>query len=166
MVAAGLRSGRAPAAARSSAASGSRPCRSVIAVKAYARPALIAGIVLAALAGSAQAQAQPQAQRANLMALHDALHLTPDQEPAWRAYLAATAPDPQADARRQAAVAMIPNLPTPRRIDLITAAMQQDLDAFRREGAAVKAFYAILTPAQRATFDRQTLQLGGGAQPR
>lgn len=139
----------------------------MIPVKAGSRLALVAGIVLAGVGGSVQAQPpQPEAQRANLMALHDALHLSAEQEPAWRAYLRATTPDPQAEARRQAAASMLPKLPTPRRIDLITAAMQQDLDAFRRAGDAVKAFYNVLTPEQRATFDRQTLQLGGGAQPR
>jgi hypothetical protein len=34
--------------------------------------------------------------------------------------------------------------------------MQDDLAVLQRQGQAVKAFYALLTPAQQRTFDRQT----------
>ena len=123
------------------------------------RTAAVAAVL--SLAGAAQAQP------VNLSSLHDALHLSAAQEDAWRAYTAAVAPDPFADARRRSAMQMLPSLPTPRRIDLITAAMQQDLSSFQRQGQAVKAFYNVLTPQQQAVFDRQTLQLGqGGGPPR
>jgi hypothetical protein len=52
---------------------------------------------------------------------------------------------------------MLPLLPTPRRIALIEATMTQDDADFRRQGAAVNAFYAKLTPEQQRTFDRDTL---------
>jgi hypothetical protein len=35
--------------------------------------------------------------------------------------------------------------------------MTQDLSDFRRQGAAVNAFYNALTPSQQRTFDQQTL---------
>ncbi len=89
--------------------------------------------------------------------LHDALHLTAEQEAAWRDYQAAIAPDPQAGARRRATEQMLPQLPTPRRIALVEAAMSQELAEFRRQGEAVTAFYSRLTPQQQVTFDRQTL---------
>jgi periplasmic protein CpxP/Spy len=53
---------------------------------------------------------------------------------------------------------MMAKLPTPRRVDLINAEMDQDVAAMRRQGEAVKAFYAQLTPQQQSTFDRVTAQ--------
>lgn len=110
------------------------------------------GLTLAQ-AGGAAAQQAPQ----RLSQLHDALHLTADQEAAWRAYAAAVTPDPMAQARHQATEKMIPGLTTPRRIALIDATMAQDIDEFRRQGQAVDAFYARLTPDQQKTFDRETV---------
>ena len=97
----------------------------------------------------------------DLSALHDALHLSAAQEDAWRGYRAAIAPDPQAEARHRAASMMMGTLTTPRRVDLIDAEMEQDLTIVHRQGEAVKAFYAKLTPDQQRTFDRQTMQSSG-----
>lgn len=94
----------------------------------------------------------------DLSRLHDALRLTPAQETAWRTYTAAISPDPTVQARRQSAANMMRTLPTPRRIDLINAEMEADMVAMRRQGDAVKAFYAQLTPAQQRTFDAITYQ--------
>jgi len=110
--------------------------------------------------GAAQAQSASAAQ-INVQTLHDSLHLTVAQEDAWRAYRRASAPDAEAASRHRSAMMMMPSLTTPRRIDLIAAEMQADLDAARHKGEAVKAFYAALTPDQQRTFDRQTLQAGG-----
>jgi hypothetical protein len=115
---------------------------------------------------AAGAQAPPQGQssaaaRFDAQSLHDSLHLTVAQEDAWRTYRRASAPDPGAASRHQAAMMMFPSLTTPRRVDLIAAEMQADLDAAKRAGEAVKAFYATLTPDQQRTFDRQTLQPSG-----
>ena len=57
---------------------------------------------------------------------------------------------------------MLSTLPTPRRVDLINAQVDADAAMVHRQGAAVKAFYASLTPDQQRTFDRQTVQQGGG----
>jgi hypothetical protein len=61
---------------------------------------------------------------------------------------------------------MLPKLTSPQRVDLSIAAAQADLDTLRAHGAALKAFYATLTPDQQKTFDRETLQReedeGGG----
>ena len=107
------------------------------------------------------ASAQPPAPTARLIELHDALHLSPDQEPAWNDYTAAIAPSSEAIARHQATDQLLPLLPTPRRIALIDAALTRDLADFRRQGAAAKVFYDRLTPDQQMTFDRQTLPAGG-----
>ncbi|HEY3799249.1 MAG TPA: Spy/CpxP family protein refolding chaperone [Caulobacteraceae bacterium] len=99
--------------------------------------------------------AQPRAP--NLDDLHDALKLTPAQDDAWRAFAAASAPDGAQQARARSAQQMLPTLSAPQRVDLSIAAMEADLETLRRRGAALKAFYAQLTPAQQQTFDRQTL---------
>ena len=66
-------------------------------------------------------------------------------------------PGARSGARHQNAAQMMPTLNAPRRVDLSVALMQADLDALQRRGAALKTFYATLTPAQQTTFDRQTV---------
>jgi hypothetical protein len=114
---------------------------------------VVLGIVLG-MAGVAAAQNAPPSR---LTQLHDALHLTADQEGAWRDYRASITPDPQMTARRNATQALLPQLATPRRIALIEATMTQDISDFRKQGAAVLAFYGRLNPDQQRIFDRQTL---------
>jgi hypothetical protein len=60
-------------------------------------------------------------------------------------------------ARQRNAAQMLPTLPAPRRVDLAIAALEANLRTLERRGAALKAFYATLTPMQQATFDRLTL---------
>jgi hypothetical protein len=50
----------------------------------------------------------------------------------------------------------MPQIPTPRRLALMEATMADELADFRRERAAVEAFYNRLTPDQQRTFDRDT----------
>jgi hypothetical protein len=116
-------------------------------------------LALGAAMGAA-AQNAPQ----SLTQLHDALHLRPDQEAAWRDYTTAIGPDAQMTARRRATQQLLPQLTTPRRIALIQATMDQDIADFRRQGDAILAFYAGLTPDQQKTFDRQTLPPAGSDQ--
>jgi periplasmic protein CpxP/Spy len=96
-------------------------------------------------------------QPSQLATLHAALHITAAQEAAWSAFVSATQPDPQQQARERAAEQMLPTLTAPQRVDLSVDAMEADLDSLRTRGRALKAFYATLTPSQQATFDRQTL---------
>ena len=122
-----------------------------------------AGFVTALIlapAGAALAQAQDVGE------LHAALHLTLQQETSWRAYQEALEPDPVQQSRHQSAQMMMAALPTPRRIDLLDANMQADLEVMHRQGEATKAFYATLTPDQQKTFDRQTLPPPGGGEGR
>jgi hypothetical protein len=116
--------------------------------------ATLAVVALASLnlGGAAQAQSASP----DLSALHDALHLSVQQEDAWRAYRAAITPDPQADARHRQAAMMLATLSTPRRVDLIEAEMQEDAATLHRQGQAVKAFYGTLSPSQQRAFDQQT----------
>jgi hypothetical protein len=118
------------------------------------RPFRLAASALAAalsLAGAAQAQRAP-----DLQELRDALHLSASQEGAWAAFAASSQPDPDQEARERAARQLMPTLHAPQRVDLSLAAAQADLDTLRRRGAALKAFYATLSPGQQAIFDEET----------
>jgi hypothetical protein len=117
---------------------------------------------LAALFGAASFAfgSAGHAQGPDLSSLHDALHLTRPQEEAWRTYVAAIRPDPTAEGRQRAAAQMAAHLTTPRRVDLINAEMEEDMRAIRRQGDAVKAFYAGLTSDQQRIFDVQTQKSG------
>lgn len=107
-----------------------------------------------------QAPQREQAVTARLIRLHDDLRLNVGQEAAWQDYAAAMAPDPQTLARHRATTELLPLVPTPRRIALIEATMAQDAVDFRRQGAAVNAFYGQLSAEQQRIFDRDTLPSG------
>lgn len=111
------------------------------------------------LAAPAAALAQPASPV--LAKLHDDLHLTPDQDGAWRQYAAAMDDQGQMQARRKAAELMLPQLPTPRRLALMQATMADELSDFNRQSLAIDAFYGRLTPDQQRTFDRDTLPQQG-----
>ena len=113
-------------------------------------------LILALAAGLPATGAAARQRPADVSQLHDALHLSPAQEDAWRAYQAAIAPDPQAQQRHRAADMLLPQLTTPRRVALIEATAQADAADLHRQGKAVKAFYASLSPDQQRTFDRLT----------
>ena len=113
----------------------------------------------------AEGRGGQQAVSAELLRLHDDLKLTEAQEAAWHDYTVAIAPNPQTEARHQAATELLPMVPTPRRIALIEATMAQDDLDFRKQGAAVNAFYGKLTPEQQKVFDRDTLPQGSDPRP-
>jgi hypothetical protein len=119
-------------------------------------------LAIAAIAGAARAA---EAVSAELIRLHDDLKLSDSQEAAWRDYTTAIAPDPQQAARHRATTELLPMVPTPRRIALIEATMAQDAVDFKRQSAAVNAFYGKLTPAQQRTFDQDTLPSGSDPRP-
>jgi hypothetical protein len=131
----------------------------------FAASVCVAGAASAQSAQSAQSAAPraDQAVSADLIRLHDDLHLSGDQEAAWRDYATAIAPNPQTLARRRATTDLMPTISTPRRIALIEANMVRDELDIRRQGAAVLAFYGKLTPAQQKIFDQETA--GSGPEP-
>jgi periplasmic protein CpxP/Spy len=112
----------------------------------------LAAAALLLAAPAAYAQRSP-----DLQDLHDALHLSPSQEGSWQAFAAASAPDPEQEARERSAQQMMPTLRSPQRVDLSLAAAAADLDTLRRRGSALKAFYATLSAGQQAIFDRETI---------
>jgi protein CpxP len=100
--------------------------------------------------------ATAQVPQAQLARLEKAMHLSPQQMDAWRAYQSATAPNAQGQAREASAQRMLPQLPTPRRIALMQAVLEDRLADFRRRSTGVETFYQQLTPDQQRTFDRET----------
>jgi hypothetical protein len=119
-------------------------------------------ILLCGLLAVGAAQAQPQRQQQNPFdGLHRALNLNPQQEDGWKAFQQSYAMDPAAVARQRDAGAAMARMTAPQRVDQSIAMMHDDLQAEQRRGAALKAFYATLTPGQQRIFDQETLQQGG-----
>lgn len=115
---------------------------------------MVIALMTSALAGPAPAQEGPSP---GFAALHDALHLRPDQEQAWQIFQRASARDPQDTARHREAYERMESLPAPQRMDLAIQLLRSDLEQLERRGDALKAFYATLSADQRQSFDRETL---------
>ncbi len=89
-----------------------------------------------------------------LETLHAALKLRPDQEQAWKQWsesIKTAHPDwkdkhPDADA--------LAKLPVPDRLEKMVAFARERLVRLEERLAAIKAFYAVLSPEQRLTFDK------------
>ncbi|RAK57433.1 Spy/CpxP family protein refolding chaperone [Phenylobacterium deserti] len=86
--------------------------------------------------------------------LRDTLQLRADQEPALRAFVADSTPQRQRGRMRQDRGEMR-NLTTPQRLDRMQARMVERQQRFAQHAAAVKRFYAQLSPAQQKAFDAQ-----------
>jgi protein CpxP len=106
--------------------------------------------------GHALSQEQRQAKWAEMRAkrqakLHDALKLTPAQEPAWATFTAAMQP-----AARPApgAHADWKSLPAPQRMERAIERSKQRSAMMETRLAALKQFYAALTPEQQKLFDQ------------
>ena len=86
------------------------------------------------------------------------LKLTPEQEPAWAAMASAMTP-PERPPRPDRAE--MEKLSMPERLDKMKQMMSQHHEArvaeMDKHAAAVKAFYAVLTPEQKKTFDAKAM---------
>jgi hypothetical protein len=119
--------------------------------------------------GQAQGQWREHMQAAraeHARILHDALAIRPDQEAAWQAFQAATTPAPgERKAWREAHAGERGAAPhaatTPERLDRMAQRLAEHEAAFQRHAAAVKTFYAVLSPQQQRTFDALA-ELGHG----
>lgn len=85
--------------------------------------------------------------------LRTALQLTPAQEPALNALMASMKPPAGSMEKRQADRQAMANLSTPQRLDQMLAKMDQHRARMVEHAAAVKRFYAQLTPSQQKAFD-------------
>ncbi|CDG85522.1 Spy/CpxP family protein refolding chaperone [Janthinobacterium agaricidamnosum] len=82
--------------------------------------------------------------------LHDKLKLTAAQEPAWQTFIASATPKgPGARAGRNAIAAMS----APQRLEQWIALSKDRIAAQETRLAALKTFYAVLTPEQQKVFD-------------
>ena len=115
----------------------------------------IFGLSIFLLAARAHAQMSPSPE---LQRLHDLLNLRPDQDVSWQEYVDSTAVDPQESMRRRDASERMAGLTAPERVDLSVQMMRADLASLERRSAALKTFYADLTPEQKMTFDRETMR--------
>lgn len=108
--------------------------------------------------GPGMLQQHMQHRRAERQArLKQILQITPAQESAWTAWVAARQPAarPRVDRRELAA------LPTPERIDRMRALRATRNAEMDRRAEATKSFYAALTPAQQKSFDALTAERMG-----
>ena len=127
----------------------------------------VVGATLAASAGAAVAQPPPPSSQGygpRQPDLHALLHLRPDQEGAWRAYQSA-APEPQELQALRLDPSQLGTMSTPQRLDRIGAMLSAQLNVFHRQAEATRAFYALLSPDQRRTFDQVTAPPGRGGPP-
>jgi hypothetical protein len=88
--------------------------------------------------------------------LHGDLKLGASQEGGWQAFEQAYSIDPQEFAKRRSAEAGVASLTGPQRVDQAIGLARSDLADLQRRGAALKAFYASLSPEQQHIFDRDT----------
>lgn len=82
--------------------------------------------------------------------LHDKLKLSAAQEPAWAAFAAATAPK-MPDTRPDRAA--MDKMTAPERMEQWIALSKQHIAVRESHLAALKTFYAVLTPEQQKIFD-------------
>lgn len=87
-------------------------------------------------------------------ALHDQLKLTPAQEPAWKTYLAAMVPPPMSKVEHDPA--MMDKMTAPERMEKMLEMTKGRETLITSHLAALKTFYAVLTPSQQQIFDQQT----------
>ena len=102
----------------------------------------------------AERQAKMQQYRAeHQAALKTQLNITAEQEPAWNAFVARTAPAARTDrhTERQAWA----QLTTPERLDKMQARQAERAAAMTRRIDATRNFHSILTPEQKKLFDTQ-----------
>jgi len=104
------------------------------------------------------------AQRANTLKAQ--LKLTPEQEPAWTAFMAVMQPAERPARLDRLDRKEMEKLTTPERIDRMRAMRVQHTAEADRRGEAIKTFYAALTPEQKKIFDAQALGMRGKNGPR
>lgn len=102
--------------------------------------------------------AQMAQRRAEMMQRHeqrlrDILQLRPDQEPALQALMASMKPPAGGPGAMMRPAPGAAPLTTPQRLDRMQAMMAEHMAQFQQHAAAVKRFYAQLTPAQQRAFD-------------
>ncbi len=86
------------------------------------------------------------------------LKLAPEQEAAWSAFVARTAPEPRMAGKDGAQREDWSKLTTPERLDKMQARHAERGEQMAKRIDATKSFYAALTPEQQKTFDSQSMR--------
>jgi len=109
------------------------------------------------------AHAKWEARRAaDLSDLKEKLKLTPAQEAAWNTFASATQPGLRhAGADKQAMRGEAEKLNTPQRLDRMLAMSEARRTRMIERSQAIKAFYAQLSPEQKAVFDAEFIPQRG-----
>ena len=84
--------------------------------------------------------------------MHDKLKLTPEQETAWKSFHEKMKP---ADSFKRPDPSAFSALHAPERMEKMLAMMKEHESRMADRVAAVKEFYAVLTPEQQKLFDDQ-----------
>lgn len=90
------------------------------------------------------------------------LNLRPDQEAAFQAFLASMKPEHPPGERGRPGMGEEAQLTTPQRLDRMAARMAEHQAEFQRRAAAIKTFYAALSPEQQRAFDALHGMMGHG----
>lgn len=95
--------------------------------------------------------------------LHAKLKLSAAQEPAWKTFVAAHNPAamPTPPDRKE-----MEKLTTPERMEKMMERSKQHQEKMQEHLAALKTFYAVLTPEQQKVFDDSHRQMGNHAMQR
>lgn len=103
--------------------------------------------------------AERQAQRA--AKLRAELKLTPQQEPAFAAFLSAGKPQQRPLAQAGGERARLAALPAPQRLQMQIERQKQRTARMEARLAALNNFYAVLTPEQKQVMDSKAMRFGG-----
>jgi hypothetical protein len=118
--------------------------------------------------GADRQQRSEDRQHSREQRLHDLLQIKPDQESALRAFVSALdQARPQRDRNQRGQGRRGPGaegetLTTPQRLDRAAQRLAERQQQLQKESAAVKTFYAVLTPDQRKAFDATPVVGGRG----
>ncbi len=99
------------------------------------------------------------AKRAQRVArLHDELKITPAQENAWNAFVAAMKPAQRGEHQRGDRSAMA-NMPAPERAQKMIERQKQRTVFMEQRLSALNSFYSVLSPEQKKVFDEKAARM-------
>ncbi|MCC6715703.1 MAG: Spy/CpxP family protein refolding chaperone [Gammaproteobacteria bacterium] len=87
--------------------------------------------------------------------LHAKLKLTPEQEPAWNTFAGKVKPVAADERPERPDPEELAKLTAPERMEAMLAGMKAREERMTSHLAAVKEFYAVLTPEQQKVFDTE-----------
>jgi hypothetical protein len=103
--------------------------------------------------------------QARAKALHEILDIRPDQEAAFQTFVTSMRPPEGGAGIRPHGMddeGAMAQLTTPERLDRMAQRMAERQSRFQQHAAAVKAFYATLSPQQKRAFDALPGLMGMG----